>query len=314
MRLILVFVLLFAVLVSVSVVNAETVSIWTFNGPYSVGDSNVFGDPDHNYQVPVSDNYGTNDGWLSGILIPVSPDAPFYDTFNGAFAKPHEGKYAWRSLGNAWDYFSPDSITGFSTTAGTYMWAFRANQFTSTAPWTSMLGTHLYKTGTDPVQNPMRIEMDDSSALYIAGGPVFTERVVVSGGSLHNHLWHTIALTYADGENVKIYVDGVLRAGSIVPYFASEYSSRSSFFLGNRTVQNAYQGDYDYLIYDDQALTAAQILQYHQFGYGVICDGKSAPVGDLDFDCLVDIKDIAVFVENWLQCSIASESGCIYGQ
>lgn len=312
MRFILVCVLLFAVLVSISVVNAAPVSIWTFNGPYDP--ATVFGDPEHNWQVPVSDGYGTNDGWLSAILIPVSPEAPFYNAVNGA-AKPYEGKYAWQSLGNAWDYFSPDSITGFSTTAGTYMWAFRANQFTSTAPWTSMLGTHLYKTGTDPVQSPMRIEMDDSSALYIAGGPLFTDRVVVSGETLHNHLWHTVALTYADGDYVKIYVDGLIRASSAIPYFASEYSMRTSFFLGNRTVANAYQGDYDYLIYDDQALTAAQILQYHQSGYGVICDGMSATLaGDMNLDCKVGMSDLAIFAENWLSCSIPSDPNCTYGQ
>ena len=282
------------------------VSLWTFNGAYSEGD------PEHNYRVPVQDDYGTNDGWISGVLIPVSPDASFAGTYDGLYARPYEGDYAWRSTGAGWSYFFVDTLNGFSKDEGTYMWAYRANQYTSWAAWKSMLGTHLYLTGGNPVDSPMRLEINDGGVFSIVSGPTCLGNF--SAGVVDTGPWHTIALTYADGENVKVYVDGVAVLETTLPYVASQYSERNSFYLGNRTVADAYQGDYDYMMYDDEALSVAVIQQLHEQGYGVICDGKQAPAGDLDFDCGVGLTDLAVLAGEWLQCSAPLDDSCLYGK
>ena len=85
---------------------ASIVSLWDFYQPTGA-------DPDHNWQSPVVDQRGRNDGWISGTQITSGT---------------YEGYGAMGTLGNAWDCFYAPT-TGLSTTAGTYMFAYKTNGY-----------------------------------------------------------------------------------------------------------------------------------------------------------------------------------------
>ena len=115
--------------------------------------------------------------------------------------------------------------------------------------------------------------------------------------------WTMATMTY-DGTTVKLYQDGVLkRTGSFALYTLPTYmyigggngSDVPGWYVG-------YAGQIDDVRVYNYALDASEVttLYLQMQGVGYACD--SPPTMDFTNDCVVDIEDLAIFVQSWLDC------------
>ena len=261
----------------------EPVSMWDFNDPAQP-------DAGHNNEIPVVDQIGPNDGWVNGGLSSESP---------------YEGAGAMTTTGSGANGFYPDSLTGISKVAGTFMFAYKTNGY-PWSEWGGLISTHLFENGGDPDSGPLRVHLWDASNHYIkfGSGPE-TETETVDWTGLLDGDWHTVAVSYADGDIVRLYVDGGLFTGTTGIYHAEDYSLRDMFFLGNVGGANVFHGFYDYLIYFDTQLSDDEVKWYHDNGYFAPPTQCGDPTttylqGDFDKDCRVTWEDVAVFAGMWM--------------
>jgi hypothetical protein len=121
-----------------------------------------------------------------------------------------------------------------------------------------------------------------------------------------DNAWHLITFVY-DGTNEYIYIDGKLAqstpaqqaAANNIPVDIGVARVDST----GSTLANPYNGLlYDVRIYN-YAITATEIAQlYYSVTGNSVCVNR--PAGDLNGDCVVDLKDFAIFAAEWLNCGV----------
>jgi hypothetical protein len=118
--------------------------------------------------------------------------------------------------------------------------------------------------------------------------------------SSFNGVWHHLAGTY-DGSQLKLYVDGELKAGS--SHTGSIGSSTYNVNIGRNSeaTDRLYNGLIDDVRIYNYALSANEILQ-------LLCTRQIN--GDLDGNCKVDFRDLALLVSEWLSCNLPSYELC----
>ena len=259
------------------------VSIWNF-------DSLGLPDSTHNNEISVPDILNANNGWLNGVAGTT-----------GAY----EGS-GFMVASGASNGFYTSSLNGFSKKAGTFMFAFRSNG--SSREYATIISTHLYKS-TGLSSSPIKVVLYHPTAhlISIVGG-IACEEPTIDYVGLADGNWHTCALTYKDGDIVRFYVDGQVLLGTNLTYNAAEYSSRSVFYLGSGNGSDCFPGSYDYLAYFDRQLSDQEVVWYSQHGYLAISETCGGPgtnylVGDVNFDCDINLIDFAMFANSWFYCN-----------
>ncbi len=109
--------------------------------------------------------------------------------------------------------------------------------------------------------------------------------------------WHHISGHWYQGSK-KLYLDGEL----IHSYTAAQPSvldGAGYLYVGSQAAtSNLFYGTIDELKISQSVSTAAP------------CGYWGYHAGDLNKDCYVDIADLKMIVDNWLDCSIPGQSGC----
>jgi hypothetical protein len=199
---------------------------------------------------------------------------------------------------------------GMSVQEGTVMFAWRYWLEKTLNTWCDMVSVPVTKEGI----YPMRFEHMGGNSFTVYGGPDNGGNSVDIGfiGALDG-AWHTFAMTWKDGETVKVYCDGAMCMETAATYNAAEYQLHSQITLGNRNPGdlNNIPGDYDYWMMNSSCLDNETIADYHANGY-VFCGDSRAPFppGDFDGDCHVNLLDFAILCANWLQCTDPQDPQC----
>ncbi len=218
------------VLCSQGVLSASVVSCWNVN---DAGNA-------------TEDIVGTNQGTMSGTRVTA-------DTWEGAGAFQASGSQ---------DYFGSQTTNGFSVSQGTYIFSYKKN---GTVPeWKDLLGTSLRKGN---VEDTLRLEHTTTGnlRLYVQSGTALSSTYDASS-TLFDGYWHTVALTYADSDKIKVYIDGSLVLESTANYDDSEYTLKSYFAVGNTYPwagsYKSASGLYDRILVLDNAATATELPTY----------------------------------------------------
>jgi hypothetical protein len=125
--------------------------------------------------------------------------------------------------------------------------------------------------------------------------------------------WVHIAATYdALAGQAYIYIDGV--PGAMAAIDTSRRIDIGNYSLGGNSLWNSryFDGQIDEVrIYDD-ALTAAEIqVLYREFDdISDLCGSMGYLPGDLNYDCRVDLKDMAILASEWLRCTQPEDAMC----
>jgi hypothetical protein len=189
---------------------------------------------------------------------------------------PYEGALCLKFLDSGHRFYA--RAQGHSMFQGTYMFAYRAIAGNLPGDGSTLISTHMCSnSATD--SSPVRVVyMYGWLGIYgLAAGD--SPYLVQVSSSLLNGAWHTFAVTYNDGQPVRIYLDGVQIAQSSYNYVAANHYNRGYFVLGNTAVDltspsngsypgywGGAMGYYDTFMYDENALTVSTILRYHQNG------------------------------------------------
>ncbi len=218
------------VLCSQGVSSADVISCWNLN---DAGDA-------------TADLVGSNPGTMYGARVTT-------DTWEGAGA--------FQAVGSK-DYFGTQSANGFSVSQGTYIFSYKKDGTVS--DWKDLLGTNLKKANTS---YPLRLEHTSAGKLrlYVQSGTSVSGDYNASS-TLFDGSWHTVTLTYADGDKIKVYIDGSLVLESTANYVASEYTLKTYFAVGNvypwLGEAKSAAGRYDRVLVLDNAATAAELPTY----------------------------------------------------
>ena len=239
--------------------DVNLISLWHFN-------DNNSSDPNHNNDISVPDQIGSNDGWIDSDATLET-----YYAFEGDHFMSMDANTAYG--------FYTTSVTGFSKYAGTFIFGFKDNG-SSHSDWTNIIGTHLYPIGLNSDVNPLRVEYwsDGGGSMRIYGN-ISCEIETISNTNLFDGNWHICVLTYADGDIVRFYVDGNVFLGTTVPYQADNYSIRNKFYLGDRSGSEAFPADYDYLAYYDRQFSEDEVKCHFEQGIGECNEVFPVPSG-----------------------------------
>lgn len=125
--------------------------------------------------------------------------------------------------------------------------------------------------------------------------------------------WFHLAMTYdAIAQKSYMYIDGV--AGAVAPITSGATVNIGNYTIGGNAYLNAryFDGQIDEVRIYDYALTPAEIqVLCHEFDeIPNQCGNLGFLPGDLDYDCHVDLKDIAVFAGEWMECTKPEDSMC----
>ena len=176
---------------------------------------------------------------------------------------PPQNEGGWRKTGDEWVLLpiKPNMVEGtfegwFKTDAGSPNWS---NPFTTSIR--SLTEPHL--------GDAMRIEVAND-ATYIFDSPgagTVTAPIDTADG-----LWHLLALTYEDGETVKLYIDGALAGSSPSDYTASAAYDRGFTMIGGRDIGStlSWDGTAGTFAYFGSALTPGAIQQHYAEGISSI--------------------------------------------
>jgi hypothetical protein len=132
------------------------------------------------------------------------------------------------------------------------------------------------------------------------------DTVTVGTGSQPSVSWNTwtmVTMTY-DGADVKLYQNGVLKRTSAI---ALDTTSTAMYIGGGNVNGGAYYNEFVGLIDDvrmyDYAFDSTEVTAHYNamLGTGYLCD--SPPTMDLTGDCVVDLTDLAVFAQDWLDAA-----------
>ncbi|MCK4998287.1 MAG: LamG domain-containing protein, partial [Anaerohalosphaera sp.] len=117
--------------------------------------------------------------------------------------------------------------------------------------------------------------------------------------------WHHVVGTY-DDNSLSLYVDGQLDVS--VPASGAITPTADPVWIGGRSdAERFWEGSIDDVRIFNYALTAATIEALYQ---GLNCTEVSKY--DLNTDCIVNMLDLAIFMEEWLQCGLVPQSSCYY--
>ena len=139
------------------------------------------------------------------------------------------------------------------------------------------------------------------------------DTATVGTGTQPSVTWNTWAMatvTY-DDTTVKLYQNGVLKRTSAI---ALDTASTPMYIGGGNVTGEAYYNEFAGYIDDvrmyDSALDADYITDLYDAmqGIGYVCD--SPPTMDFTNDCVVDLADMAVFAQDWLDCGRFPMSAC----
>ena len=123
--------------------------------------------------------------------------------------------------------------------------------------------------------------------------------------------WTMVTMTY-DGSDVKLYQNDTLKRTATF----SLYTARSHLYIGGG---NGSGGTWDYDQFDGQiddvrlynyALDASEVASLYSdmLDTTYVCENR--PTMDFTNDCVVDLADLVMFVETWLDCGRWPESAC----
>jgi hypothetical protein len=118
--------------------------------------------------------------------------------------------------------------------------------------------------------------------------------------SSFNDVWHHIAGTY-DGSELKLYLNGRLQSTTLHIGHIASSSDNVNMARNSEATFRFYDGLLDDVRIYNCALSPDEIIQ-------LVC--TDPPTGDLNGDCRVDFKDLAIFVSNWLTCNLPDEELC----
>ncbi len=223
------------VLCSQGVLSADVVSCWSLN------DAPVNG--------KFADILATN---LASYHY-TAPGGPITsDTF--------EGTGAFKMVGSK-DFLGCDSTVGLSINEGTYIFSYKKDGTVS--DWSDLLGTNLKKDSN----YPLRLEHTTGTGLrlYVSTGTGLSS-TYDAASTLFDGDWHTVALTYADADKIRVYVDGTQVIESTDNYSASAYTMNGYVTVGNvypwYGEAKSAAGLYDRVILFDNALTVEELPTY----------------------------------------------------
>ena len=186
----------------------------------------------------------TNDGWN------VYPDQVGTNTGRSPSGTVAHGTGEALSVGNS-DYqglYAPKdgALSGFTTDQGTFTWSYRktADPIGDFCP---MLATQLL-IGANP--EPFSVKSSrDATWLYFDSGPY--GEIKIGTTSLFDGNWHTLKLTYADGQAIKLYMDNALIITSGTTYSALDTVGQTSLYLGRLGYSAHFAGEYDDFSFDN---------------------------------------------------------------
>jgi hypothetical protein len=146
------------------------------------------------------------------------------------------------------------------------------------------------------------------------GAPVTTPPFNMIGDGL----WHHIAVAWAAGYQMVVYVDGVQVASTAAGMPASYAAWQRGVVLGGiRTIADRskvgelYTGLMDDLQIYNYMKTAHEIADiYTAVTLKGVCTETYASTYDYDKNCVIDLADFAVFAANWLDCGFYPLSTC----
>jgi hypothetical protein len=123
--------------------------------------------------------------------------------------------------------------------------------------------------------------------------------------------WTMVTMTY-DGTTVQLYQDDVLKrtADLALNTTATPIYIGGGHGSGGQWDYDEFDGQIDDVRVYDYALNADEVttLYNEMQGIGYVCD--SPPTMDFTDDCVVDIADLIIFVQSWLDCGRWPSSQC----
>ena len=132
----------------------------------------------------------------------------------------------------------------------------------------------------------------DSSRMHFAvtGGPEYYQ--ANSQTALHTNQWYHVCGTY-DGRRIRLFINGSEDVEQSVEYTGGISTNDEPVFISNNSQKERrhWKGLVDDLRVYNYALKPAEIER-------ILCPG--AGLGDLNGDCVVDMRDFAVLTAAWL--------------
>jgi hypothetical protein len=125
--------------------------------------------------------------------------------------------------------------------------------------------------------------------------------------------WIHLAVTYDTiAQKSYMYIDGV--AGAVASITSGAKVNIGNYIIGGNAYLKAryFDGQIDEVRIYDYALSPYEIqVLYHEFDEFVDqCGSTGYLPWDLNYDCRVDLKDIAVFAGDWTTCTMPEDSMC----
>jgi alpha-tubulin suppressor-like RCC1 family protein len=118
-----------------------------------------------------------------------------------------------------------------------------------------------------------------------------------------NGVWHHLAGTYDGGRaHLRLFVDGTLQASTPYPGLIAGSENDVNIGRNSEMTDRHYDGLIDDVRIYNYALDESEIVA---LASTKTC-GDAAhpyPVGDLNKDCYVNYRDLALFCEHWLECT-----------
>ncbi len=176
---------------------------------------------------------------------------------------PPQNTGAWQKASEGDEVILPMAV---DLTQGTYEGWFKSE--TTSRDWSNPLATAIRNINDPQPNDSMRIELTSGDThIYDAPG----------AGSIHTGIdttdgqWHLLSLTYAEGEHVQLFIDGVLAGESSGNYNAAEAIDRGYDVLGMRSAGNGggWRGSVGAFAYFDRVLSDSEILAHFQTGIPV---------------------------------------------
>lgn len=147
----------------------------------------------------------------------------------------------------------------------------------------------------------------------VAQGIYLTEypHQTITADKLSN--WFHLAITYdAVAGKAYMYIDGV--AGAVAPITSGSFVNIGNYTIGGSTALNDryFDGQIDEVRIYDYALNSAEVqVIFHEFDdVSDQCGSLGYLPSDFNFDCCVNLKDMAILAGDWLKCTQPEDFKC----
>lgn len=177
-----------------------------------------------------------------------------------------------------------------------------AKQYRTSSSTTGATGWALEIRGSTATNAPI-----GSASFVIRGLQTLSSPVVITDG-----VWHMVTATFDGTTNAtKLYIDGELKNSLVMTgsgpsdcnellYIGSEIADHSSVF-------QPFGGSVDDVRIFNYPVSPQVVLDmYNEFTDPdkVLCISEYASEMDINMDCIVDFKDLAALLSNWLTCGL----------